>query len=62
MSGVAFVALVALPLCAGVIAYLIGFDNGYLRARRELRETSARRTHRTPAILGMTRRIERDDG
>ena len=58
MSAVALVTLVALPLCAGVIAYLVGFDNGYLRARRELRETSARRA---PPILGMTRRIERDD-
>ena len=58
MTGVAFVALVALPLCAGVIAYLVGYDNGYLRARRELRETSVRRA---PPILGLTRRIERDD-
>jgi hypothetical protein len=56
-----YLALVGLPACAAVLAYLLGYDNGYLRARRELRETSARRVRRTPAILGATRRIERDD-
>ncbi len=64
MSTLTVLALVALPVCPAVIAYLLGYDNGYLRARRELRETGARRTHRArraPAILGVTRRIERTD-
>ncbi len=61
MSALTLLALLALPVCAAVIAYLLGYDNGYLRARRELHETRARRVHRTPAILGATRRIESDD-
>jgi hypothetical protein len=57
-----YLALVGLPVCAAVVAYLLGYDNGYLRARRELRETSQRRARRTPAILGATRRVDRNDG
>ncbi len=59
MTGLTYLALLALPVCAAVIAFLMGYDSGYLRARRELRETSARRA---PPILGVTRRIDRDDG
>ncbi|NKB48816.1 MAG: hypothetical protein GKS02_05550 [Alphaproteobacteria bacterium] len=58
MSAITYIALVGLPVCTAVIAYLLGFDNGYLRARRDLRETSARRTS---PILGVTRRIHRND-
>ena len=46
MSALSLLALLALPLsvaaCVAVITYLLGFDNGYLRALRELRETGAR--------------------
>ncbi|NNE82473.1 MAG: hypothetical protein HKN28_00730 [Alphaproteobacteria bacterium] len=59
-----YLALVGLPICAAVVAYLLGYDNGYLRARRELRETGARRVRRArgvPAILGTTRRVDRAD-
>lgn len=59
MSAMTYLALFGLPVCAAVLAYLLGYDTGYLRARRELRETSARRA---PPNLGATRRIERDDG
>ncbi len=59
MSALTLLALLALPVCVAVIAYLLGYDNGYLRARRELRETGARRA---PAILGVTRRVPRSDG
>ncbi len=66
MSALILLALLApavgVAVCAAVIAYLLGYDNGYLRARRELHETRARSVRRTPAILGATRRIERDDG
>ena len=61
MSGMIYLALVGLPVCAAVVAYLLGYDNGYLRARRELRETSLRRGRRAPAILGATRRVDRAD-
>ena len=59
-----YVALVGLPVCAAVVAYLLGYDNGYLRARRELQETSLRRARRVrgvPVILGATRRVDRAD-
>lgn len=61
MSALTVLALLVLPVGAAVIAYLLGYDNGYLRARRELRETRAGRAHRTPAIFGVTRRILRHD-
>jgi hypothetical protein len=64
MSGMIYLALVGLPVCAAVVAYLLGYDNGYLRARRELRQTGARHARRTrgvPAILGATRRVDRAD-
>ncbi len=48
MTGLTYLALLALPVCAAVIAYLMGYDSGYLRARHELRETSARRAPADP--------------
>jgi hypothetical protein len=46
MSALTLLALLALPLCVAVIAYLLGYDNGYLRARRELHESRAQRARR----------------
>ena len=50
MSAVTLLAMLVLPLsvalCVAVIAYLLGFDNGYLRARRELRGTGICRAGR----------------
>ena len=43
MSGLNLLALLALPACVAVIAYLLGFDNGYRSFRRELREHRVRR-------------------
>ncbi len=62
MSALSLLALLALPVCVAVIAYLLGYDNGYLCARREFRETRARRARTTPAILGATRPVPRRDG
>ena len=59
MSAIIFTVLLILAVGSTTIAFLVGYDNGYLRACRELRETSARRT---PAILGATRRVTREKG
>ena len=60
MSALSLLALLALPMsvaaCVAVIAYLLGFDNGYLRARREWRETGARRGRRIYWRLILPRR------
>ena len=46
MSALDLLALLALPLCVAVLAYLLGFDNGYRSVRRELRKSRARRAPR----------------
>lgn len=61
MSAVTIAVLLSVPACLAVIAYLLGYDNGYLRARRELRETRARRIRRGRPLLGVTRTIRRND-
>ena len=42
MSVLNLLALLVLPACVAVLAYLLGFDNGYRSFRRELRENRVR--------------------
>ncbi len=46
MSALNLLAILALPACVAVLAYLLGFDNGYRSMRRELRDQRARRALR----------------